>query len=228
MHMLLLFFPTGQSCGNTFTSPTGTLTSENYPSNYPSLSDCSNIISVPDATSILIQFNAFEVEDGFDYLYYGLGDTPDVNNALDRLSGITLPQAFALQSGTVWFLFMSDRSVQGFGYSLNWTAVVDPGSGGIVFWFRVACVFISVILHSRTPHSWTHFATLCLVVIDLVHKGVKIIFFYFSLILLALQLMKYFFSLKCSVRNIRLLASFTILQHIYVNCNLLGCYNVLL
>ena len=125
-------FPTGQNCGNTFTAPTGTLTSENYPSSYPINSDCSNVISVPGATSILIQFNDFEVEAGFDYLYYGLGNTPDVNAALDRLSGIILPDDLTLQSGTVWFLFKSDISVNGLGYSLNWTAQVDPGFGGIV------------------------------------------------------------------------------------------------
>ncbi|XP_072033193.1 protein SpAN-like [Amphiura filiformis] len=129
--------PTGsfgsQSCGVTYTTPTGTLTSPNYPSNYPDSSNCWNIISVVDATSVLVKFTAFNTEDTFDYLYFGVGTNPDVTLALGSFTGPNLPDDFELSSASVWFLLVSDRTVTRTGFSLTWAATIDSGPEGTVY-----------------------------------------------------------------------------------------------
>ncbi len=120
-------FFSGQSCGVTYTTPTGTLTSENYPAFYPINSDCSNIISVQDARAIQIKFNTFDTEDRYDFLYYGIGTNPSANLALGSFDGSVVPDDFEIPAGTVWFLFQSDDSVIKQGFSLTWTAVLGEG-----------------------------------------------------------------------------------------------------
>ena len=123
---------TGQSCGQTYTSGTGTLNSVNYPENYPDRSDCSNIISVSGASRIQIQFDDFAVQRESDFLYYGVGSDPNAINATDSFTGSIVPRDFVVQSGTMWFLFTSDRSRNDRGFSLNWIATKDvPEPGGI-------------------------------------------------------------------------------------------------
>ena len=49
-------------CGATYTTPSGTLTSPNYPNNYPSSRECIwQIISAP-GTNIRLTINVFDVE----------------------------------------------------------------------------------------------------------------------------------------------------------------------
>ena len=49
-------------CGETFTSPTGTLSSPNYPSNYPNKRECVYKIVVGVNMQIKLNFTDFQLE----------------------------------------------------------------------------------------------------------------------------------------------------------------------
>ena len=98
----------------------GTIESANYPSNYDNNLRCSYVISIPDVNSIRISFQHFETEHYYDYLYFGMGDVPDENKALGSLNGWDLPDVFALQAATIWFLFVTNEDVNYSGFALSW------------------------------------------------------------------------------------------------------------
>ena len=49
-------------CGGNFTSPTGTITSKNYPEAYPTNSDCTWRITVQERRTVQLSFQDFDVE----------------------------------------------------------------------------------------------------------------------------------------------------------------------
>ena len=100
----------------------GTLTSNNYPSNYPNNLTCIYNISIPEVNSIRIVFQDFKTEHQFDYLYFGIGEYARESNAIGSFHGWDLPKAFTLQSSSVWFLFISNEAVTYSGFSLTWEA----------------------------------------------------------------------------------------------------------
>ena len=142
----IFYHQTGQSCGTTYTTVTGSLTSINYPCNYPDNTDCSNIISVPQTTNIQIHFDDFELEINYDFLYYGIGNNPDIANAVGSFTGLTEPDDFMIQSGTVWFLFTSDFTSNFRGFSLTWMASKDSVGGTYM------CISVDLFCLSHT--SW--------------------------------------------------------------------------
>jgi len=115
----------GQGCDETFTAFTGTVTSPNYPSAYPTSTTCNYIIDTIGA-SIRIEFQDVQIEPGYDFLYYGVGTTPDLDNALGSLTGITYPLPIDIASGQMWFTFVSDEVETLTGFSLTYTASNEP------------------------------------------------------------------------------------------------------
>lgn len=111
----------GQGCDETYTEFTGTLTSPNYPSNYPLSTTCNYIIDTT-GRSIRIEFQDVQIEPGYDFLYYGEGTTPDIENALGTITGITYPLPVDIGSGSMWFTFTSDDVDALTGFSLTWEA----------------------------------------------------------------------------------------------------------
>ena len=64
---VFIFFPhhlliPALDCGETFTSPTGTLSSPNYPSNYPNKRECVYKIVVGVNMQIKLNFTDFQLE----------------------------------------------------------------------------------------------------------------------------------------------------------------------
>ena len=112
------------ACDSVLTDESGTITSPNYPGTYPSQSDCTIYVSVPQASSMQVTFNFFELESNYDFLYYGVGQNNDLNRAIGSLSGTTLPDPIDFRVGVVWFRFTSDGSVQYNGFSLTYTATI--------------------------------------------------------------------------------------------------------
>ena len=56
------------NCDLTLTATTGTISSPNYPQNYPASLNCYWIIASSTRTVITLSFNAFVIEDNFDFL----------------------------------------------------------------------------------------------------------------------------------------------------------------
>ncbi|XP_072039119.1 scavenger receptor cysteine-rich domain-containing protein DMBT1-like [Amphiura filiformis] len=115
----------GQACDSVLTEETGTIVSPNYPGSYPSQSDCTIYISVPEASSMQVVFNFFSVENNYDFLYYGVGQNNDVGRAIGSLTGNSLPDPIDFRVGVVWFRFTSDSSVQYDGFSLTYTTTIE-------------------------------------------------------------------------------------------------------
>ena len=63
MFFWTLCFLIFQGCDEYHTSAIGALSSPNYPSPYPEYSNCSYVIDVPNAVSILVTFQNFTMED---------------------------------------------------------------------------------------------------------------------------------------------------------------------
>ena len=106
------------------TERTGVITSPNYPSIYPSSADCTVHVQIPTASALHVKFDAFELENRYDSLYYGLGENTDLASAIDSFSGSVIPDPIDLTGGLAWFRFISDGSVEYNGFSLTYTATL--------------------------------------------------------------------------------------------------------
>ncbi|XP_072016848.1 scavenger receptor cysteine-rich domain-containing protein DMBT1-like [Amphiura filiformis] len=112
----------GTPCGQNFTSRSGVIRSPNYPGRHPSDADCVYVISVPSADRIAISFLSFDLEVGYDFLYYGIGTQPTTEGEVS-LTGSFTPDAIELVTNSLWFHFTSDGSVNNYGFQFTWTAI---------------------------------------------------------------------------------------------------------
>ncbi|XP_077981827.1 cubilin-like [Glandiceps talaboti] len=113
--------------GSDITEPEGSVTSPNYPDNYPNNADCVWIITLPDGYEdqrIQITFDDFDLEYQEDYLILGSGDDID-ENILAAYTGHTLPQPWTSPDSVVWLRFTSDESVNKAGFNLNYKPTTD-------------------------------------------------------------------------------------------------------
>ncbi|MCS6905710.1 MAG: CUB domain-containing protein [Bacteroidia bacterium] len=89
---------------------------------YSANADCRWLIQPPNAHSIRISFNWLDTERGFDFVEIYDGPTTDAPS-LARLSGNTAPQGEWISSqGVVLVRFVTDGSIEGKGFSLNFSA----------------------------------------------------------------------------------------------------------
>ena len=63
-----LFFCFLLACGSNFTSVNGSFTSPGYPNNYPNSANCHYEIRVPSDKRIVLTFDVFSLESGYDKL----------------------------------------------------------------------------------------------------------------------------------------------------------------
>ncbi|XP_072044954.1 CUB domain-containing protein 2-like [Amphiura filiformis] len=130
---LLLCIQYTIGCDEYHTSLTGSISSPNYPGNYPSSSDCTYVIDIQDDGFILIDivFHYFDLENSYDFLEYGTGSI--VDDVVGRFTGDDIPDPFriSLLSESMWFHFTSDSSVNYDGFIFTWKATVHPGNGDI-------------------------------------------------------------------------------------------------
>ena len=88
-----------------------TLESPNYPSNYYNNADCSWTVNAPAAETIFVNFIAFSLEEGYDYLYVGG----------NKYTGTSLPADFSISANSLVIRFQSDATgiLQGFQLRLE-------------------------------------------------------------------------------------------------------------
>ena len=72
--------------------------------------------------SVTVEFSAFEMEMGYDFVRIYDGTTADPNALLTMLTGKTMPQPVTAASGTMLIVLSSDVSVAGSGFALAWTS----------------------------------------------------------------------------------------------------------
>ncbi|XP_022112072.1 uncharacterized protein LOC110991164 [Acanthaster planci] len=150
--------PQGGVCGKRdLTASSGTIASPNYPSAYPANQDCIFTVSLPDSgASILIEFTAFDLEKGHDFLMMGPGLSPDMDTQYS-LTGSELPQMAMIESSRAWIRFFSDESNQRLGFSLMYSTAKADSSGENIG--SITLVLISQSFESFNEAIQTEFAT---------------------------------------------------------------------
>nr|BAU68232.1 hatching enzyme [Hynobius tokyoensis] len=114
-------------CGQAFTNSSGTITSNNYPNNYPPKQQCGYYIWAPAGSKIQLKFNDFSLEPDstwcqIDYLSIYDGPT-EKDRMIGRYCG-TKPPATLVSTGNAMFLwFYSDDSIQMKGFQATYTYV---------------------------------------------------------------------------------------------------------
>ena len=124
----------GDDCGGTWTSPSGILTSPNYPNLYRHIDSCVYFIKVPGAQQITFDIVDFETELFKDVLEYGIGNRiPDWNNDIHLRLGYfegllttenLLPDPITVHNDTMWFYWSTDRTG---GIFRGWKLVYTTG-----------------------------------------------------------------------------------------------------
>ncbi|XP_072033306.1 CUB and sushi domain-containing protein 3-like [Amphiura filiformis] len=96
-----------------------TLTSYNYPNQYPRSTECTKFITSPLNGSVHVTFVAFETERQFDTLEIGYGTNPNDRRELLPLSGTIVPNSATFASPAMWMRFTSDGNEERSGYHLE-------------------------------------------------------------------------------------------------------------
>ena len=105
---------------NQFTDPTGTIKDHTYGSYYQNRVTCAFLISLGDGKRIAIKFDAFDLEEGYDFLevYDGSYWTADL---IGLYTGNIIPDPFVSTSNSLYMVFTTDYSVIKKGFSLYYS-----------------------------------------------------------------------------------------------------------
>lgn len=116
-------FLSDTACGSNHTNKNGSFASPNSPRNYPAVSHCVYHINVTNATQIEFFTEVFSTQRDNDRLYYGNGTRVETDTSLGYFSGTDeVPSSFTVRGGWVWFLFISDLSINARGFNISWEA----------------------------------------------------------------------------------------------------------
>ncbi|XP_034754496.1 dorsal-ventral patterning tolloid-like protein 1 isoform X1 [Etheostoma cragini] len=109
-------------CEHKIHSPSGTLSSPNWPDKYPSRKECTWDITATPGHRIKIAFNEFEIEQhqecAYDHLEAFDGDS-DTAAILGRLCGSKIPEQLLSTGNKMYLRFISDASVQRKGFQAS-------------------------------------------------------------------------------------------------------------
>nr|XP_054599807.1 dorsal-ventral patterning tolloid-like protein 1 [Nothobranchius furzeri] len=111
-------------CEHKIHSPSGTLSSPNWPDKYPSRKECTWDITAMPGHRVKITFNEFEIEQhqecAYDHLEAFDGDS-DTAAILSRLCGSKTPEPLVSTGNKMYLRFISDASVQRKGFQATHT-----------------------------------------------------------------------------------------------------------
>ncbi|XP_036775930.2 membrane frizzled-related protein isoform X2 [Manis pentadactyla] len=121
--------PTPQStCGGLLPGPRGFLSSPNYPDPYPPNAHCVWHIQVATDHAIQLKIEALSMESVASCLFDRLEISPEPEGPLLRVCGRVPPPTLNTNTSHLRVAFVSDSSVQGFGFQARYQAVA-PGHG---------------------------------------------------------------------------------------------------
>jgi len=114
-----------------FTAPTGSFSDGSGAAPYASNTHCGWYIAPPGATSVTLAFSAFDTEAGTDVVkvYDGLNTTVP---PIATYSGSTLPSQVTAPSGSMFVEFISNSTVQGAGWTANYSTTGSANCGNTV------------------------------------------------------------------------------------------------
>ena len=113
---------------------TVTLTSPNFPDQYPLYADVVWILQTLAGRKLLIVFEVLRTESGFDFLYVGDGRRPD-NTSTGFFSwsgtGPHHPERVLSNSNEAWIHFTTDYSINEVGFNITVVSVDSSGEANI-------------------------------------------------------------------------------------------------
>lgn len=119
------------------TSDFGTITDGSGSNNYCNNQDCKWLIQPPQATSVTLNFTAFDLEEpatGNNATYYDFVEVYDGTttsaNLLGKFAGNNLPPAITSTGGSMLVRFVSDLEVTKQGFSANYTSTQNSYCSG--------------------------------------------------------------------------------------------------
>uniref|UniRef100_A0A669E0J6 Cubilin n=1 Tax=Oreochromis niloticus TaxID=8128 RepID=A0A669E0J6_ORENI len=116
-----------EGCGDTLTSPSGTITSPGHPSSYPHGANCTWYISVSPGNLIRLTFESFNLEYhtncNFDYLEVYDNGTVQTGNKIGRYCGRSVPPSITSTDNQLTLLFVSDSSLNTEGFSASYISI---------------------------------------------------------------------------------------------------------
>ncbi|XP_053451201.1 membrane frizzled-related protein isoform X2 [Nycticebus coucang] len=121
--------PTVQStCGGLLFGPRGFFSSPNYPDPYPTNAHCVWHIQVATDHAIQLKIEALSMESVASCLFDRLEISPEPEGPLLRVCGRVPPPTLNTNASRLRVAFVSDSSVEGFGFHA-WYQAVAPGHG---------------------------------------------------------------------------------------------------
>uniref|UniRef100_A0A3Q3MXM2 Cubilin n=1 Tax=Mastacembelus armatus TaxID=205130 RepID=A0A3Q3MXM2_9TELE len=116
-----------EGCGDTLTSPSGTITSPGHPTNYPHGASCTWYISVTPGNLIRLSFQSFNLEYhancNFDYLEVYDNGTVETGTKIGRYCGRSVPPSITSTDNLLTLLFVSDSSLATEGFSASYVSI---------------------------------------------------------------------------------------------------------
>uniref|UniRef100_A0A8C4D9G2 Cubilin n=1 Tax=Dicentrarchus labrax TaxID=13489 RepID=A0A8C4D9G2_DICLA len=111
-------------CSETFTSPTGSFFSPNFPDNYPNRRDCIFKIIVQVNMQIRLNFTRFELEGSppscnFDFVEIRDGGY-ETSPLIGKFCADQMPPVLVSHSNRLWVRFRSDATVTRLGFTAHW------------------------------------------------------------------------------------------------------------
>ncbi|OWK59671.1 Cubilin, partial [Lonchura striata] len=118
------YWPLDTVCGETFTGPSGTITSPGYPDVYPHGINCTWIINIQPGYFIRLTFTSFNL--AFDYScrkdYLEIYDN-STEQKLGRYCGRSIPPSLTSGGNMMTLSFMTDHSIASEGFSANYISL---------------------------------------------------------------------------------------------------------
>ncbi|KAM5245667.1 membrane frizzled-related protein [Ctenodactylus gundi] len=116
------------TCGGLLPGPRGFFSSPNYPDSYPPNSHCVWHIQVATGHTIQLKIEALNTESVVSCLFDRLEISPEPEGPLLRVCGRVPPPTLNTNTSHLRVSFVSDNSVEGFGFQA-WYQAVAPGHG---------------------------------------------------------------------------------------------------
>ncbi|KAM9333329.1 LOW QUALITY PROTEIN: cubilin [Pholidichthys leucotaenia] len=114
-------------CGETLTSPSGTITSPGHPTSYPHGANCTWFINVSPGNLIRLSFDSFNLEYhdncNLDYLEIYDNGTVNTGNKIGRYCGRSVPPSIMSTDNFLTLFFVSDASLNTEGFSANYVSI---------------------------------------------------------------------------------------------------------
>lgn len=113
-------------CKHEIDAPHGTISSPNYPNNYPKEIDCVWRFRTTPGHRVVLKFSTFEIEDdqecAYDYVTIYDGDTAD-SFTLGLLCGSRIPYPITASTNDLFMAFKSDDNVQRKGFTAAFSSL---------------------------------------------------------------------------------------------------------